>query len=40
MKTSRWFQAVSAIAAAALLLAAGAAAAQTFTVAVVPDTQN
>jgi len=38
MKMSRWFQAVSALAVALLL--SGAAAAQTFTVAVVPDTQN
>jgi len=40
MKLMRWRQAVSAIAAVSLLFQAGAAVAQTFTVAVVPDTQN
>lgn len=40
MKLMPWRQAVSAIAAVSLLFQAGAAAAQTFTVAVVPDTQN
>jgi hypothetical protein len=38
MTVSRWFGVVSA--AAALLVAAGVAQAQTFTIAVVPDTQN
>jgi hypothetical protein len=45
MRVSRWFKAVAAIGGAALLFAAGAVAAQTFdgqtfTIAVVPDTQN
>jgi len=40
MKLSRWLKPVSAAAALSLLFAAGAVGAQTFTVAVVPDTQN
>lgn len=40
MKMFRWLQSASAVAAASLVFAAGAVSAQTFTVAVVPDTQN